>query len=331
MDSVLSCFFPTTVVLVDDNADFLESLTETIESAGLFCKAFTDPKQALEYINEVSRINKLDYSDLIRDGEENTSDWTSILFNISGLHREIYSSNRFMRISAVISDYMMPLQMSGVELCSNIHDKGIQRILLTGVADNTKGVEAFNEGYITRFVKKGTPSFESDFLQNLEKSIFQYFKYYTNFVAKHISIVDSTHLNDNIFTDFFFKIYSNGTYVESYMLDAFGSYLLLKADGKASMLSVLTESELDRLIDVGIASEEIDPDVLAKLRSRKYMIVFHSRLGTLPPITKWGEYIHPAIKVDGYRTYYCALSVAEPDLDYDKIISFNSFKKSLAR
>ena len=327
MSNVLSCFFPTTIVLVDDDLYFVESLKELLETINVTCKIFTNPTKALEYINDVSTSNKLDYSDLIRDGEEGTSDWTSILLNINGLHREIYSSDRFMRISVVISDYKMQ-EMSGVELCSSVFDTNIQRILLTGVADDTTGVEAFNDGYITRFVRKGSTSFESDFIENINRSIFQYFRPYTNYVTKHVSIVGSTHLSDYIFSDFFSKVYSSGNYVESYMLDAFGSYLLMDADGKANILSVMTENELSKLIEIGIASEEIDPVVLAQLQSRKYLIAFHDRLGTLPPIAEWAKHIYPATRIDGYQTYYCALNVAEPDIDYKNVVSFNSYKKS---
>lgn len=327
MSNVLSCFFPTTIVLVDDNAAFLESLKEAIERTNVTCKTFTTPKQALDYINDISRTNRLDYSDLIRDGEESTSDWKSILLNINSLHREIYSLDRFMKISAVVSDYMMP-DMNGVELCSNIFDKNIQRILLTGVAEDKKGIDAFNEGHITRFVKKGSDSFESDFIESVDRSIYQYFKSYTNYISKHISTVEITHLSDPIFADFFSKIYKQGNYIESYMLDAFGSYLFLDIDGKPDMLSVLTESELSRLIEIGISSEEIDSDVLKKLQSRKYMIVSHNRLGALPPIAEWAKYLHPVDRIDGYQTYYFAMSAAKLDLDFDKIVSFNSFKKS---
>ena len=329
MHNALSCFFPTTVIIVDDSSSFVDSLKESLfKQTNVIFKTFTNPLKALDYINDVSKYNKLDYSNLIRDGEESTSDWKSILLNVNGLHREIYSFDRFSKISTVISDYMMP-EINGVDFCSNILDKNIQRILLTGVAEEKKVIEAFNNGYIQQFIRKGSSDFESDILESIDKSIYQYFRVYTDYIAKHVSIGEITHLNDPIFSSFFSKIFSSDDFVEYYMLDVFGSYLLLKTNGQAKVLSVLTENELSRIIDTGIESGEIDDDVLQKLQSRKYMVVSHSRIGLLPPVSEWGKYLCPVEHIEGYQTYYFTLSDSiVPDLDNNEIKSFDLFKKS---
>lgn len=327
MNNVLSCYFPTTVILVDDDIPFLICLRDILEDMNINLKSFDNPAKALEYINDTSSTNKLDYSDLIKDGDESTSDCKSILLNISSMHHEIYSSDRFTKISVVVSDYSLPV-MNGVDLCSNVNDRNIQRILLTGIVDDKKAIEAFNNGYITRFLKKDSDNFASVFYETVKKSIYQYFKPYTNYVSKHISALEVTHLNDPIFADFFFKFCKQNTYIEDYMLDECGSYLFLDAVGNTSLLSVVTENELCRLIEIGIQSEEIEQEVLDKLRSRKYMLVSHNRIGTLPPIAEWSKYLYPSTKLDGYQTYYYAISAATPDLDFDKIVSFNTFKKS---
>lgn len=325
---MLSCFFPTTIVIVDDSSSFVDSLKESLfKQTNVIFKTFTNPLKALDYINDISKYNKLDYSNLIRDGEESTSDWKSILLNVNGLHREIYSFDRFSKISTVISDYMMP-EINGVDFCSNILDKNIQRILLTGVAEEKKVIEAFNNGYIQQFIRKGSTDFESDILESIDKSIYQYFRVYTDYIAKHVSIDEITHLNDPIFSSFFSKIFSLDDFVEYYMLDVFGSYLLLKANGQAKVLSVLTENELSRIIDTGIESGEIDDDVLQKLQSRKYMVVSHSRIGLLPPVSEWKKYLCPVEHIEGYQTYYFTLSDSiVPDLDSNEIKSFDLFKK----
>jgi CheY-like chemotaxis protein len=328
MCDTLCCFFPTTVVLVDDSLSFIESLRELLETQNVICEAFTDAHKALNYINDVSKTNKLDYSDLIIDGEEGTSDWKSILLNISGLHREIYSSDRFSKISVVVSDYLMS-GLDGVKLCSRVIDKNIQRVLLTGVADDRDGIDAFNNGYINRFVKKGANNFNTDIVDNVMRSINQYFGVYTDYLMKHVSIVDGTHLSDPIFANFFHKVFSAGDFVEYYMLDMFGSYLFVKSNGDVRMLSVLTENEIGRIIAVGMESEEIDEDVRQKLESRKYILAYHSRTGTLPPITEWRNYLRPAERLDGYQTYYFSLLGSELlDIDIHDIESFDSFKKS---
>lgn len=61
--------------------------------------------------------------------------------------------------AAVISDYRMPL-MNGIELLSRMiqMDKNVQRIMLTGHADLQMAIDAVNQGRITAFLTKPTPT-----------------------------------------------------------------------------------------------------------------------------------------------------------------------------
>ncbi|MDR3151661.1 MAG: hypothetical protein LBT67_02285 [Holosporaceae bacterium] len=327
MNNVLGCFFPTTVVLVDDNRLFAESIKSAIGIDNLVFKVFDDPLKAVDYINEVSSTNRLDSADFIIDGEESTSDWKSILLNINYLHRQIYDDSRFSIISTIVADYCMP-GITGIELCDKINDKNIQRILLTGIADEKIAINAFNEGVICKFVKKGDPGFEEKVRDSILKSVHNYFHIYTNGVSKYLSMSERSHLNDPVFANFFFRKCCRSEMQEYYMLDTFGSYLLMDNRGVTSAFTVLTEREMDRLIDVGTESGEISDDVLGKLQSRKYMLSSHSRTGLLPPISEWHKYLREAERLDGYQTYYVDMTGGEIlDLDFGEIKSFDGFRK----
>ena len=146
---------------------------------------------------------------------------------------------------------------------------------------------------------------------------------------QHASFGELLHLKDPVFSEFFSKLYKQGDFVEYYMLDSFGSYLMMKADGQRKMLSVLTEIEVTRLLDVAVESGEIDGDTLEKMQSRKYMLVYHNRNGSLPPVAEWGKFLRPAGVIEGSQTYYYSMSDNDKaDLDEDEIISFDSFRKA---
>ncbi|MDR2681727.1 MAG: hypothetical protein LBB29_01610 [Holosporaceae bacterium] len=325
--NVFACFFPTTVILVDDSAVFLESLKDCLDIKSVTFKTFVNPAEVVDYVNEVSATNRLDYADLVRDGEDSMSDWKSILLNVNYLHREIYNPYRFSRISTIVADYLMP-GMNGIDLFSRIDDKNIQRILLTGVADEKIAIDAFNEGKINRFVKKGTINFENEVTDGILKSVNQYFRFHTEDISKHLSGSDRGPLNDPIFADFFFSKCFVKDMTEYYMLDTFGSYLFMNEIGEMSMLSLLTEHEMCRLIEVGIESQEISEEVLNKLQSRKYMLVSHERTGLLPPVSEWARYLREAHRLDGYQTYYFAISDAKSlDVDFNDIQTFRNFKR----
>lgn len=330
MSGILSCYFPTTVVAIDDNANFLDSLRDILGSRNITVKGFSDPIAGLDFINENSENNALTFSDLTMSGDEATSDWKSILLNVNKVHSQIYDENRFAKISAVIVDYSMP-GIDGVELCSRIVDPNIQRILLTGVADEKVAIDAFNNGYINRFARKSSSNIVSDVIQNVNRAIHQYFSIYTSDLMKCLPTKEINNLRDPIFANFFYGTCLNRNYIEYYMLDTFGSYLFLQEDGRASLLSMMPESEIDRIIEVGVDSEEISDEVFVGLKSHEYMLVLHSRTGTLPPISSWDKYLRPARRLEGYQTYCFAFAESDMlDLDFDKIKSFNQFKKNMS-
>ena len=327
MNSILSCFFPTTIVAIDDNVNFLKSLRDILGSKHITVKGFSDPIEGLNFINESSIDNPLAFSDLTVNGDDETSDWKSILFNINKIHSQIYDINRFSKVSAVIVDYSMP-GIDGVELCSQILDPNIQRLLLTGVADEKVAIDAFNNGHINRFTRKSSPDIVEELTQSINRAVQQYFSVYTSDLMKHLPMKDMNNLRDPILANFFYGTCLNRNYIEYYMLDTFGSYLFLREDGQANLLSVMPESEVDRIIEIGIDSEEISDEVLSGLQSHEYMLVFHSRTGALPPITEWDKYLRPARRLEGYQTYYFAFAESEMlDLDFGKIKSFNKFRR----
>lgn len=329
MNGILSCYFPTTVVAIDDNINFLDSLRDILGSKNITVKGFSDPFAGLDFINENSSSNGLAFSDLTMSGDETTSDWKSILLNVNKVHSQIYDEGRFSKISAVLVDYSMP-GIDGVDLCSRISDPSIQRILLTGVADEKVAIDAFNNGYINRFARKNSSNIVSDVIQNVNKAIYQYFSIYTSDLMKCLPTKEINNLRDPIFANFFYGTCLNRGYVEYYMLDTFGSYLFLREDGRANLLSMMPESEIDRIIEIGVDSEEISEEVLVGLKSHEYMLVLHNRNGTLPPISSWDKYMRPARRLEGYQTYCFTFAESNMlDLDFDRIKSFNQFRKNM--
>jgi hypothetical protein len=110
------------------------------------------------------------------------------------------------------------------------------------------------------------------------------------------------------------------------MLDTFGSYLFLNADGHPSLLSILTEHEVNRIVEIGIESGEVPSDIIEVLKTREYMLVSHSCSGQLPPVSEWENYLKPARRLDGYQTYYFSFAGVEAlDLDQSKIKTFSEF------
>jgi hypothetical protein len=116
------------------------------------------------------------------------------------------------------------------------------------------------------------------------------------------------------------------------MLDIFGGYVFLNSRREASFLSVLSETEMSNIVEMGRESEEISTNVLTALECREYMLVSHNCSGQLPPIGEWEHYLKPAHRLEGYQTYYFSFAGPELlDLDFGSIKSFDQFRKMSKR
>ena len=329
MNHVLSCYFPSTIVLVDDSPSFLESLCDVLSNENLIVWPFSNQNDALEFINDSSKINFLEISYLKLYNEASSPDSCSSTININMLHDMIYSEDRFSLISAVVADYSMP-GMNGVEFLSKIKNPNIQKVLLTGIADEKVAIDAFNDKYINKFVKKDHVNFDCEVLQVIRSSVNQYFSLYSNDLIKYLPSDCSGHLKDPVFANFFHHSCLSKSYTEYYLLDTNGSYLFLTESGQASLLSVTSDNEIDRLIQVAQDSGDAPVGVIEDLQSREYMLIHHSRHGTLPPVYEWGKHFCPARRLEGYKTYFFNFSNSNYlDVDIETIRSYHKFKNRL--
>lgn len=320
MTTVFDCFFPTTVILVEDNTSFLETLSQLLCVNGVLFKRFSNPKEALSYINSTSDKYRLDINKLLAE-PHNAS------INIYDLHKEAYSFDRFQYISAVITDYRMP-EMDGLQLCSEIKDENISRVLLTGVAGDMITSRAFNDGLINFFLPKNVDNMQTNVLDCIRKAINQYFGKYTASVGRYLPQNGQKYLRDPVFANLFHNLCLSRGVSEYYLLNSDGSYLLLKDNGSASVLSVITESKMEKLANIAKIDKSVPSYIYDGIASRGYMLVSHDNNGQLPPTSHWGDYLYPARKISGYETYYFSVQEGnEIRLPVDRIKSFAAFKE----
>jgi CheY-like chemotaxis protein len=141
--------YPASVVFVDDSDSYLDALRRFFPdiSTNLF---FTRPQTALAFIRNNARENSLAFAP------------SSAGLTETGLERFVESSaerdvlardSRFAEVAAVVVDYDMP-GLSGVEFLSSISNLRCAKVLLTGVADETVAVKAFNAGIVDLYLRK---------------------------------------------------------------------------------------------------------------------------------------------------------------------------------
>ncbi len=312
------CHYPTTVVFIDDNQAFLDSLPLDLDETLSFL-TFLEPEKALDYVNREKHTPMDGLSAVQHSG----SDALGVQIDIQAIIEKIHDDSRFQEPSVLVVDYDLP-KMNGLEFCQRIDNRCIKKILLTGVADECMGVAALNDRVIDYYVKKSA----SNMFSKLNSVIRGLQAGYFNDASR--SIRDSLQLeygffSDPVFIKYFSQLCEEMHVVEYYFTPSPQGFLLVTAAGDLSNLIVYSGDDLKTHCD--IASDLKAPNELVeKICSKKWMPYFsespdgyyHSN------IKSWKNSLLPAVELKSENCqYYCAhtpsiLSVQQPLMSYDR-------------
>src|SRR5579872_6700226 len=97
------CYYPTTTIAIDDDVEFLETITQRVGIAA--CNAYSSPDKAIECLRDEKSFQRIK-SRLLKTAsapeEINVMpEDQAFLINLHGLHQEIYSDKRFNDISVI--------------------------------------------------------------------------------------------------------------------------------------------------------------------------------------------------------------------------------------
>lgn len=325
-DKLLACYFPTTVVFVDDSKDFLKTMHRIINPL-LSRRMFNDASEALHFFT----------SDYIEDSftgrclkvfDPDEIAHKTLDINLEIIREEIYKSTRFEQISVLCVDHSMP-SLTGLELCEKIKNNNIKKILLTGVAGTNEAVAAFNSGIIDCYIVKG----ETDWEKKLNSAIFEL--QYSYFSKKSSIIIDCiiekcgvgvSCLDDLIFIELFQKIAKEVQAVEYYIHDETGSYLFLDFNGKPSYLAVMNEKQMDDFYEVCL-DWELPKKLSNAVKNREMAAYFHNEndynVDDLTP------FFHPVTPLEGKKSIYYYSLIKSPiyDIQPSKVLTYKDFLK----
>lgn len=325
-----SCFyFPTTALLVDDDLAFLENMRPLINN-GLGIKITENPEvlfgEVQKSFKETDEGLKNPFlRGISEDIEESDGVGYSVVnIDIEKIHHVIYNKNRFSRISTIIVDYKMP-KLNGIELCRRLQKYPIKKILLTGKADNKTAVSAFNEGIIDKFIQKSASTMIAEVDDAVKNEKLDFFKAFSEPLLSTLSAEGNCILNEQNFWSLFSNILHSKNIIEYYLIDKFGSYLMLDENANYYFLMVRTEKEINQFYDIAIGNHASSP-VTDVLRNRTKMPVFLTEEEHVLPTSQWYNYLYEVQKLEGRQNYYYSVieNIKTNYIDKNKIISYKN-------
>ncbi len=330
--SKLSClYYPTTVVLIDDDPSFLKSIAFRLDP-NMSYKTYLDPREALDYLKNLKSQNKLfSHSVALNPETENyIENQFSVQFNLSKIYQEVYNPNIFNEVSIIIADYAMP-NMNGADLFRNLADVPIKKMMLTGQADESSAVDLFNEGLIDKFIlKKNTQTLKDLINQSIQELQYKYFQDLSEVIFKSLSLQPYACFDDPDFIDFFYKIKNDISASSYYMLEPSGSFLFFDENARPTWLLVKTKEEMIEFAKQ--ASAEGAPDEVAHAIEQGTKIIHFNNFDEYTHATEghWEDYLYSAQKLNGKKEYRYAIVNSLPGfpLEQDKIQSFSKYLHS---
>ena len=295
--SIPYCYYPTTLVLIDDDENFLDSLQISLAGPN---QGFSNPKTALKFLLSSATFSSLNKS-CLTDESSSDQDTSTFSVDITSVYEEIYDPTRFNEISVIVVDYQMP-GMNGIEFCKAarkaLPKNNFKIIMLTGEASHELAINAFNDSIIDHFIQKGTLDLYNTLTTAIADLKFENFQDVSGYVAN--SFINSNHalssfLYTEIFATFFKDILKKYRISEYYILSNLGDFLMITHDGKLCYFMVRDDQTFHDLIRFEVEQEywsEPSPEATLLFESiqRKEKIPFLWGLKDLPEFMDWPLY-----------------------------------------
>ncbi len=297
------CYFPTTAVLIDDDKRFLQSLGLSLDSSIAY-SMFDDANSALNTLsNNYQRYPFIQRC--INRMEEEQIHHRSLDVDIPALHEQLFNPERFQEVSVIVVDYAMP-GMNGLELCKRLQDTTFKKILLTGQADESIAIQAFNDGIIDKFIRKNVPDIGAEVSNAIKELQFIYFQQASSIISNTMTIELDSCIDDPAFKQVFKQICERHHVAEYYLLDSSGSFLLVDNEGQMHTLLTRTEEDMETYIDIA-QHENAPAEVLTPLKERQKIPYFQNADEVKTEAKQWGKYLHTASTIKGRNNYYYAV------------------------
>lgn len=323
------CYRPLTVMLVDDDPDFLKQLSLQL-SEHLPVITFSEPEKAISYFEQQN-------AQLFKKWTSNQS--SSSLIN--NAREEIYNPNRFKDIIVSVVDYEMP-NKTGFDIISTMGEELLgamsfhSYVLLTGKRFSELDQELASSSIGKNFISKWDPNRVPQLLSAIEHNnshAFQMMSYPAARELRNDEREKTTILFDNTFLPILNNYIKEHQVCELYLYDKQGSYLFL--DEKANLSWFFVRNDLGMENTIQLAKQFQAPSsIIDAIESREQLLCDYEKedFECLKPFD-WEQYLVPATVFIGedHSKYYYAFTnnFIGHNIDLKKVVSFRSYLDSI--
>lgn len=308
MSKVPLIYYPTTLYWIDDDELFLESVTHIFKNEYKIKKS-SSPRKSLEFF--------LDYRPYlqkrglikarVQDEDYELPNHLPMDIDLNEIRCLLNEEKKFEDIGVLIVDYHMP-ELTGIELFQKIAHLPIKKILLTGDSDLHKAIDAFNQGIINSYLRKDDPQLDISLLKTIHALSLQYFIDQTSSLLNHIQSDSPLPQSDEIFKALFYDLCQEKSIEEYYLIDKFGSVLLIDRFKKKYYLIIHTDKTLNSFIELySNVSNEFELFIRGVKNRIKIPFFGLDRNPWDLDLKEWANCFYTPQVLKGLETYYYCL------------------------
>ncbi len=289
-------FFPTSVMFIDDNRDFLLNFILLIDE-DILIDIKSSPYDALKAIHERHQkyIVDLKMGEIYKSQKNTLDQLINQKFKVSEIAQEAFNPLRFSQLSVVVVDYAMP-GLNGLELVKKMENAHIKRIMLSGQAETQIIEQAVKDSVIDLYIKKQDDNVKDLINASIRKLQEEYFAQ----VSQQLKYFNPEYKMDEFFCQmtlkaksFIHHIFDTHNIQEYYCNDSEGSLLLVSNKGEISLMECFTQKQFKNWL-----SQEKDNQFCEKVKlfdddSKYYVhIPFHfiSQKYSLKSVFSYNDY-----------------------------------------
>jgi CheY-like chemotaxis protein len=300
-------YYPSKWLWIDDDATLLNSMAHVFGKQNTV-HPFQSPESCLNYLNkyEPLLIQKNFLQSSIDDENYGSLQCTPVDFNITSLVNLANNPERYNEITVMVIDYNMP-EMDGFSLAQATRHLPVQKILLTGKAQETQAIDGFNSSLIHRFVQKNEADLFKKLSTYLKELSFRYFQQISLPILSHLEAETQLPLSDPIFIDFFENYCEQHQIKEYYLIDKQGSFLCIDREGNRTSLIVQSNRGIDAWLAIYENENNFPSKKITAVKERKEIPFFGIGIeGWEIDTSECSPYFHSSTVLNGREQYFWA-------------------------
>jgi CheY-like chemotaxis protein len=313
-------FYPTTVLLVDDDPAFLAAMLARHGEA-LDLSPISDRRAAIARAT-ASEARRLAGAQLFAAQGTESGD---PIFRLEAhrLARIMGDAGRFEQISVAVLDMAMP-DRGGLAVCRELAGLPLRKLLLTGKGTDT-AIAAFNEGLIDGYLSKHDADLARAFVPAVRRLQDAWFRRTTTTLKSALALQDMGFLRAPAFKARFEELCRTHDIVEHYVTTAPPGIVLAARNGMRQLLLVYGEQHRQAHVEIASAARA-DQDLIVRLAEGSALAWFPGDHGYYEPRwrERWREHLWEAIACPGAEQWRLSLvperawgkSLGEPFASY---------------